>query len=214
MRPPQYTGHENARRRRRDAAQPRGAQKVDQRAADSHLAAHIHEDGHHAERHVGVFQCPRTLGDFFRVLEVGYIGEPEKNRQQHEDTRHAHIGNLRRRGAVRPRMVENRVHEVPGDLRTDRGAEGIDRLREIQSAGSSLLGTENGHIRVGRDLQHRKTQTHDEERNEKQRIGNQHRRREEPGKARCGNEQPDDHAVLVAKAIDGITGLDRDEVID
>ena len=73
---------------------------------------------------------------------------------------------------------------------------GVERLRQIQPTGRSAFRAEDGHIRVGCNLQHGEAQSDNEKSAKKQRIRKQRRRRPEQCAAGRGNQQPDDAAIL------------------
>ena len=75
------------------------AQKIDDGAADRHLAANIHENGDHAENRVRMFECAHTAADLVVVGKIGQVGEFEKYRQQNENPGKAQIRNFNR---IRP----------------------------------------------------------------------------------------------------------------
>ena len=161
-----------------------------------------------------VFQRTRAVRDGVRVGEIRHVDQLEKDRQRDKNARHAKIRNLCGGSAVRIRPVEYRVHQVGRDQRADRGSEGIERLRKVQAAGCGPLRAEDGYVGVGRNLQHGKTQAHDEECKKEKRIRNEHGCRVKQSETDSGDQQPDDHAVFVADFVDRITGINRDEIIN
>jgi len=115
---------------------------------------------------------------------------------------------------MRPAAREVLENEVATDQRPDGRADGVETLCEVQPAGRRLLRAKNGDEGIGRDLQHGKTQTDDEQPGQEHRIGGCVGRRPEQGATGRRGEQTDDHAVFVADFRDRIAGRRRDDEVD
>src|SRR5256885_11086146 len=89
--------------------------------------------------------------------------------------------------------------QVAADERTERGAEKIKSLGEIESAGGRSFRPENRDVRVSGDLEHGKPEADNKERDQKKRIRKKGRGRPEKSAAGGGNHQANDNSVFVTK---------------
>jgi len=99
--------------------------------------------------------------------------------------------------------VEDQVSAEQG---RDGGAEGVERLREVQAAGRGARGAEDSDIRVGRDPQHSNAAREDQESREEQAIGGNEGRGQEQQRAGTHDEDSRDHSALVAYPVDQLSG--------
>ena len=196
-------GHILARLHGRHAGHAFLAKKVNDRAADGDLAAHVHEDRQYAQNDVRVFQGARARLNF-PFAHVRQFDDIKHGRQRQKHQAKGEVRDFDRIRAVRTGSGKVLEDEVAADERAGGGADGIERLRQIQPARSSVLRPENSHVGVGRDLQHGESEADDEQSHQKQGIGDAGGRRPEEGAAKRGNQEANHHAVLVADAGDGI----------
>ena len=75
-----------------------------------------------------------------------------------------------------------RQNEQTSEVGCDRGSERVERLRQVQTAGSGFRGPEHGNIRIGRDLQNRHARGQNDQSRQKKGVGrNRGRRNKQEG---------------------------------
>src|ERR1017187_10387099 len=107
-----------------NAAQPRGAQEVDDGAAHRDFAADIHEDRQHAQGGMRMFEGAGARWNLIGVRKSGHMGEFEEHRQQHEGGGKTQVGNLHRVRAMSILVGEVSKDEKAADDRAD-GADSV-----------------------------------------------------------------------------------------
>src|SRR5208282_3338038 len=130
------------------------------------------------------------------------MGDEKYGGEKQEYHAEGDIWNLDGFRAVRTGARKILKNEIPADQRTYGRPDGIERLRQIQSAGRGSLRPEYRHVRIGGDLQHRESEPHNEQSDEKQRVRQGGRGRPEQGATGGRNQKSDDDAVLVTDAGD------------
>jgi hypothetical protein len=188
------------------------AEKIDDRAADGDFAADIHENGDDSQPDVGKLQRSDLAFDL-SPADVRQVNEEKNCGQDYEDPAECQIRHLDRIRPVRSGPGKVLEDQISPDQRPDGGADRIKSLRQIQPAGRGPLRSQDGHIRVGGNLQHGKPETHHKQRDQKQGIGNDGGRRPEQDTAQRGNQETEDNAILVANARNGVARRHRNHEI-
>src|SRR5271166_4082126 len=98
------------------------------------------------------------------------MGDEKYGGEKQEYDAEGDIGNLDGLRAVRTGAREVLKNEIAADERAYGRADGIECLRQIQSAGRRSLRPEYRDVRVGGDLQHCESEPHDKQSDQKQRV--------------------------------------------
>jgi len=212
--PAPVEGEVTARRLVRQPAHPGRAEEIDEGAADGNLSPDVHKNGDHAQHCMRVFESARAVRHLPGIAEIGQMNEPEDEGQQEKDPGEEEIGGFDGIGPMGVRLIEKFEDQIAADDRTDGGAQGVEGLAEIEAAGGSALGPQDCDVRIGRDLEHGKSQSDDEKRDQEESIGDHHCGGIKEGASDSRGDQADDHSILVADAVDRIAGDGRKEVID
>ena len=99
--------------------------------------------------------------------------------------------------------------EVPAEERSNRGAERVESLREIQPAGSGFLRAEHRHVWVRGNLQDGDAACQDHQGAEKQRVRRHRGGRHEEQGAGAHHQDAGHHGALVADGINQAGGRNR-----
>src|SRR6202011_1493852 len=94
------------------------------------------------------------------------------------------------------------------------GAERIESLGQVQPARGGPFRSEDGDVRIGRDLQHGEAEADDKEGRQEKRIGEETGRGPKERATYSRDHQADHNAVLVAKPRDGIADRGRNREVE
>src|SRR6185312_9434351 len=118
----------------RHARHRRVVQKIDDGAADRYFAADIHEDADDAQNYVRIFERSGAALNF-PFADVRQVDEKKDGGQHEKDDAESQIRNFDRFSAVRAAFREILINEIAANQRSNRGANGIETLSEVQSTG-------------------------------------------------------------------------------
>ena len=125
---------------------------------DGKSIAFLGRSGKDAERYntSNVFVMEARAGAALNLAftDVRQMDEIENHRQQQKDHAKCEVRHLHRIRAVRAGLGKVLENEKAADQRPDRGADGIETLRQIQPARGGSLRAEDRDVRIGRDLEH------------------------------------------------------------
>ena len=161
-----------------------------------------------------MFQGAQSATHLLLVREGRQPGECEQHRDDKKYPGEYEIGNPDRIGPVRPGARKNLKNQVAAEDRAERRAKGIERLRKVEPARSRAFLAQNRHIRIRGNLEHRKPESKDEQREKKKAVRNHQGRGIKKRAAQRGHKQSEDDTVLVANAVDRVAGSGRDGVIN
>src|SRR5437868_3300450 len=102
-----------------------------------------------------VFERPDALFRF-AFANMRQANEEKDGSNNHENDAEREIRKLDCLSTVNVGLVEELKNQITADERAGCRAEGIERLCKIQAAGSGSFRSENRHVRIGCNLQHRK----------------------------------------------------------
>ena len=115
-------------------AQALGAEEIDQRTANRHLAADIHEDRANARDGMPVFPYAGGAINVLGVGEGGKVGEFEQHGESGKYRGETKVGNLHRGGPLHSGPGEDMEDQPAAKQRPDRRAEGIEGLGKVEAA--------------------------------------------------------------------------------
>src|SRR5437763_2584080 len=142
--------------------------------------------------------------------DMGKVNEEENRREHGEDDAEREVRHLDRLRSMRAGSDEVLEDKVTADQRSQRRAERVESLSQVEPARGGPFRSQDGDVRISRDLQHGEAETYHEQSCQEEWVRECRRRRPEERTARSRNHESDDDAILTTDSRDGIADCDRD----